>query len=209
MKWKVKTMWQQGSEHQKGNWMRTTYLTATGSGIQGAWTWITWTGMWSARQDRSLQPNLMGSVMDPWSLLQTDQGLDCLSAQMRNYRLLNTTECAEREGNEGLFYSGWISRTSSALRHIPDFERVRHIKCRKLSVRYGFGCCDRGTKDPDVLSLTCLIPSHKQLQWITFPRDLRFCAHSTCGLLQWHGGLPAITFFILLFLSLSANGKRI
>lgn len=47
---------------------------------------------------------------------------------------------------------------SSALRDVPDSERVRHIKYRKLSIRYGFGYCDRGTKDPDVLSLTCLIP---------------------------------------------------
>lgn len=47
---------------------------------------------------------------------------------------------------------------SSALRDIPDSEGVCHIKYRKLSVRYGFRYCDRGTKDPDVLSLTHLIP---------------------------------------------------
>lgn len=57
---------------------------------------------------------------------------------------------------------------SSALRDIPDSERVCHIKYRKLSVRYSFGYCGCGTKDPDVLSLTCLIPSHKQLRLITF-----------------------------------------
>lgn len=46
---------------------------------------------------------------------------------------------------------------SSALGDIPDSERVCHIKYRKLSVTYGFGYCDRGMKDPDVLSLICLI----------------------------------------------------
>lgn len=47
---------------------------------------------------------------------------------------------------------------SSALRDIPDSERVHCIKYRKLSVRYGFGYFDCGTKDPDVLSLTRLMP---------------------------------------------------
>lgn len=53
---------------------------------------------------------------------------------------------------------------SSTLRDIPHSEIVCHIKYRKLSVRYGSGYCERGTKDPDVLSLTCLIPWHEQLQ---------------------------------------------
>lgn len=48
-----------------------------------------------------LQPNLMGNMMDHWSLLQTSR-LDCLSAQVRNYRMLNTTECAVQRRKRGL-----------------------------------------------------------------------------------------------------------
>lgn len=53
----------------------TTYLIATVRGIQGARMRIAWTGVQLEWQDWSLQPSLIGNVMDPCSLLPTDQGL--------------------------------------------------------------------------------------------------------------------------------------
>lgn len=130
------------------------YLVATGRRIQGARMCITWAGVqqeWQVYNPNWLEVWWISAasyqLIKDWDVCQLKWEItDCW-----------TQPSVLKEGNKDLFNSGLISKRSSALRDIPDCKRVHPIKYRKLSVRYGFGYCGRGTKDPDGLSLICLI----------------------------------------------------